>query len=223
MNSKIKLALVAASAAGAAASLIGQTTAALAGPELSGTKFNNFAATANYSLQAGQSISITGNTNSFSITPFAVSADALGSTGTGAFLGNSALGNAGTSTLTAAFDTNGINANGIGAAGGGTGSSIGAPSFAIQAGVLNLGGQGASFGVTTGANLLDGSGTKIFNVPTSIVLNQATATGIPAIVLASSGTGSSVGVSTTTTTIGASIVNGSISDQFAVINSLTAF
>ena len=223
MNSKIKLALVATSAAGAAVSLIGQTTAALAGPELTGTKFNNYAATANYALQAGQSISISGNTNSFSITPFAVSADSLGSTGTGATLGNSALGNAGTSTLTAAFDNNGILANGIGQNGSNfTNSTIGSPSFAVQAGVLNLGGQGATFGVTSGPNIADGSGTKSFNVPTSIVLNQGS-TGIATIVLASAGTGTTVGVSTTTTTIGASSATGSLSDQFTVINSLTAF
>ena len=218
MNPKIKLALVAASAAGACASLIGQTTAALAGPELSGTKFNNYSATANYALQAGQSVSVTGNNNSFSITPFAVSAAVTATAGT------AALGNAGTSTLTAAFDNNGIATTGVGTAVSGFANTAqGSPSFAVQAGVVNLGGQGASFGLTTGANQIDGSlGTLVFQVPTSLVLNQG-ANGISTITVASTGTGSSVGVSTTTTTIGASSVTGSLSDQFSVINQLSAF
>ena len=230
VNTKIKLALVAASAASAAASIIGQTTAALAGPSLDGTKFNNYAATANYALQAGQSISITGNNNSFTITPFAVSDQALPTAVGGT--GNASLGNAGTSILTAAFDQNGITANGFGFSNTATtGSAIGAPSFAVQAGVINQGGQGVSFGVTTGANLLDGSGTKSFNTPTSIVLNQAgvpggaatSSTGFGNVLLTSNGSGTTVGVSTTTTTIGASATSGSISDQFRVVNSLTAF
>ena len=230
MNTKIKLALVAASAVSAAASIIGQTTAALAGPQLDGTKFNNYSATANYALQAGQSISVTGNNNSFSITPFAVSDQALPTAVGGT--GNASLGNAGTSILTAAFDQNGINASGFGFSNTATtGSAIGAPSFAVQAGVINQGGQGASFGVTTAANLLDGSGTKSFNTPTSIVLNQAgvpggaatSSTGFGNVLLTSNGSGTTVGVSTTTTTIGASATSGSISDQFRVVNTLTAF
>ena len=224
VNSKIKLSLLAASAVGAAATIIGQTSAALAGPALDATKFNSFSAGADYSLQAGQSIEITGNNNSFSINPFAVSANA-----NPAFtVGNAALGNAGVSTLTAAFDNNGISANGSGSFGtNNTNSTIGAPSFAIQAGVLNLGGQAATFGVTTGLNQLDGSGTQGFNVPTSVVLNQGTGTGtnagIPTIVLASNGSGSAVGVSTLTTVIGASAVTGTINDQFRVVNTLSAF
>jgi hypothetical protein len=234
VNTKIKLALVAASAASAAASIIGQTTTALAGPQLDGTKFNNYAATANYALQAGQSISITGNNNSFSITPFAVSDQALPTSVGGT--GNSSLGNAGTSILTAAFDQNGITANGFGFSNTATtGSAIGAPSFAVQAGVINQGGQGVSFGITTGANVLDGSGTKSFNTPTSIVLNQVAgdpttgaaratlSTGFAAVALFSNGSGTTVGVSTSTTTIGASATSGSISDQFRVVNTLTAF
>ena len=227
MNPKIKLALVATSAAGAAVSMIGQTTAALAGPSLDGTKFNNYAAGATYSLQAGQTISVTGNTNSFSITPFAVSASALPASAAG----GSSLGNAGTSILTAAFDNNGIVASGLGA-GTSSASTVSAPSFAVQAGVQNFGGQAASFGITTGANVLDGSGTLVFNTPTSLVLNQlatpagglaTNSQGFASVVLTSNGSGSTVGVSTLTTVVGASATNGSVSDQFRVVNSLTAF
>jgi hypothetical protein len=138
----------------------------------------------------------------------------------------------GTSILTAAFDQNGINANGFGFSNTATtGSLTGAPSFAVQAGVINQGGQGVSFGITTGANLLDTSGTKSFNTPTSIVLNQAgvpgtaatSTTGFGNVLLTSNGSGTTIGVSTTTTTIGASAASGSISDQFRVVNTLTAF
>ena len=140
MNSKLKLALVAASAAGAAASLIGQIPAALAGPSLSGTSTQNFGAGAAFNLQSAQSFEAVGATSA-TITPFAPSAfTAAGVASSGGFTGTPIAGllNAGTSTLTAAFDRNGFdNTSTL------TNSSLATPSFAVQAGIINDLGSGS--------------------------------------------------------------------------------
>ena len=215
MNPKIKLALVAASAASAAATVIGQVPAALAGPTLDSTSTQTYSAQGAFNLNAAQTYEVTGSSSSI-ITPFASSVNALGATA--AALGGVQLSNAGTSTLTAAFDRNGF---------GGTvstESSLATPTFAVQAGVIPLGGLGATFGVTTALATTTASNT--FQVPTSVVLNQGTGTnqGVPSIVLigSSSSTGIS-GASTSSTSIGASAITGTFNDSFKVINSLSAF
>ena len=217
MNPKIKLALVAASAAGAASSLIGQIPAAIAGPTLTGISNQTYNASATYNLQAGESFQVTGATNGF--TPFANTTGALatgaGAAGTNsgaAFALGTSLGNAGTSTLTAAFDRNGFG-NSVN-----TGSTLSTPSFAVQAAVINLGGTGGTGGITTIAS------SNQFNTPTSVAFSQNTTSGIPSItVQANSSSTGITGVTINSQLIGASTTTGSLSDTFQVINSLSAF
>ena len=79
MNPKINLALAAASAAGAAFSLIAQIPAAIAGPTLTGNTTRTFSAGADFNLQSGQSFEAIGLTGA--VTPFAVTEFTPGSTG----------------------------------------------------------------------------------------------------------------------------------------------
>jgi len=214
VNPKIKLALVAASAVGAASSLIGQIPAALAGPTLTGISNQTFNASATYNLQAGESFQVSGATNGF--TPFAVTTGALtGAAGTNsgaAFALGTTLGNAGTSTLTAAFDRNGFG-NSVN-----TGSTLATPSFAVQAGVINLGGTGGTGGITTIAS------SNQFNTPTSLAFNQGTTSGISSITVAANSSPTGItGVTINSQLIGATTTTGTLSDTFQVINSLSAF
>ena len=216
MNSKLKLALVAASAAGAAASLIGQIPAALAGPTLSGTSTQNFGAGAAFNLQSAQSFEAVGATSA-TIAPFAPSAFTAAGTTSG-FTGTPIAGllNAGTSTLTAAFDRNGFDNTGS------SNTTLATPSFAVQAGIIPLGGNFPTAGITTATT--DSSGTNIkTNLALGIVLNQNAASGVPAITIAGSGGTSIIGASITSQSVGASQTTGTFSDSLTVINSLSAF
>ena len=221
MNTKLKLALVAASAAGAAASLIGQIPAALAGPTLSGTSTQNFGAGAAFNLQSAQSFEAVGATSA-TIAPFAPSAFTAGTTTptatNGGFTGTPLAGllNAGTSTLTAAFDRNGFDTSVS------NNSSLATPSFAVQAAIIPLGGNFPTAGITTATT--DSSGTNIkTNLALGIVLNQNAASGVPAITIAGSGGTSIIGASITSQSVGASQTTGTFSDSLTVVNSLSAF
>lgn len=221
MNTKLKLALVAASAAGAAASLIGQIPAALAGPTLSGTSTQNFGAGAAFNLQSAQSFEAVGATSA-TIAPFAPSAFTAAAGGspstTGGFTGTPIAGllNAGTSTLTAAFDRNGFDSLSS------TNSTLASPSFAVQAGIIPLGGNFPTAGITTATT--DSSGTNVkTNLALGIVLNQNGTSGVPAITIAGSGGTSIIGASITSQSVGASQTTGTFSDTLTVVNSLSAF
>ena len=214
VNSKINLALAAAGAAGAVASLIGQIPSALAGPTLTGNSTQTYDAGATFSLQTGQSFEAIGN-YSGTVNPFAVT-----ETGTG--LGNlpvAGILGAGTSTLTAAFDRNGF-ANTVN-----TGSTLATPSLAVQAGIIQLGGSAPTACVTTGP-CVNGVPTNALKagLPLAIVLNQNATSGLPSVDLvgASSDTGI-VGASITSELIGSTGATGSITDSLTVINSLSAF
>ena len=217
MNSKIKLALAAASAAGAAASLIGQVPLALAGG-LSSTQTNNFGAAANYNLTFGGGFSATGNTTQ-TISPFANTTGSRTAvagpapTSTTVIQSGFTEGNAGTSTLTASFDQNGFGTTGS------TSSSLATPSFAVQAGIENLGGLAATGNVTTA------SGTQgIFTTPSVISLNTTGANSATTITLTGAGLNNGVlAASVTGTDLGASSVQGNLIQGLSVVTTLSAF
>ena len=208
VNSKINLALAAASAAGAAFSLISQIPAAIAGPSLTGNSTQTFGAGASYNLQSGQSFEAIGATGA--VTPFAVTATVAGITNVPV----AATLNAGTSTLTAAFDTNGFN-NTID-----TASTVATPSFAVQAGIISLGGNAPTAGLTTAS-----AGTQVrAGLALDLVLNQSATTGVNSIVIAGSSSPSGIiGASINSQAIGASATNGEFSNSLTVINTLSAF
>ena len=215
MNSKINLALAAAGAAGAVASLIGQIPAALAGPTLTGNSTQTYDAGATFSLQTGQSFEAIG-TFSGTVNPFAVTATQtdLDNVPVAGILG------AGTSTLTAAFDRNGF-ANSVN-----TASTLATPSLAVQAGIIQLGGSAPTACVTTGPCPGGAPGSTVkAGLPLAIVLNQGTSAGtVNNITLVGSNTPDGiVGASITSELIGATGATGSITESLTVINSLTAF
>jgi len=212
VNPKIKLALAAASAAGAASSIIGQIPAALAGPTLTGSTNKVYDAGAQFSLQSGQSFEAIGNYSGL-VTPFAVTAiqSDLGNVPVAGVL------NAGTSTLTAAFDSNGF------ANTSGSSSTSGSPSFAIQAGIIQLGGNAPTAFVTTA-----GPATLKAGLSLGLVLNQGTGTGsnagVPTInITGAAEVGGVIGASINAEAIGAIGTTGSLSNTLTVINSLSAF
>ena len=207
VNSKINLALAAASAAGAAFSLISQIPAAIAGPSLTGNSTQTFGAGANFNLQSGQSFEAIGATGA--VTPFAVTATVAGITNVPV----AATLNAGTSTLTAAFDTNGFN-NTID-----TATTVATPSFAVQAGIISLGGNAPSAGITTAS-----AGTQVrAGLALDLVLNQGT-NGVSSLIIAGSSSPSGIiGASINSQAIGASATNGEFSNSLTVINTLSAF
>jgi hypothetical protein len=215
MNPKLQLSL---SLAGAGLALIGQgslISEAIAGPTFSATSIQNYGASAQYNLQQAQSFEAIGN-YSGTVNPFAPTASPGG-------IDNTPVAgslNAGTSTLTAAFDRNGFlnNANNT--------------SFAVQAGVISLGGNSPTAGVTTGpvnastGAPLTGSTNGVIRagLALDLVLNQNSTTGVPSISITGAGSNSGiVGASITSQSIGASEAVGSFSDNLTVINSLTAF
>lgn len=205
MNPKLKLSLA---AAGAGFALIGQGTMvsqALAGPTLSGTSIQTYQAGAAFSLQSGQSFEAIGN-YAGTITPFAVTENVSGITNTPV----AATLNAGVSTLTAAFDQQGLS---------GTNSTFDGPSLAVQAGIIQLGGNAPTNNVTTGSPVSVSAGlTK------GLVLNQSTSGGVQTITLTGAGTDTGlIGASITSQAIGATQVTGSLVENLTVINSLTAF
>ena len=215
MNSKIKLALVAASAAGAAASLIGQVPAALAGG-ISSSQTNNFGAAATYNLSFGGSFSATGNSvntiSPFAATTGALTANTLGTVPGGITQTGFTEGNAGTSTLTASFDQTGF------ATGANTSSALATPSFAVQAGVISFGGEAGTGNITTAA-----STTGIITTPRVIALNTG-ANGATNIVLTGAGLNNGVlSASVTGTDIGASTLQGSLIQGLSVVTTLSAF
>jgi hypothetical protein len=215
MNAKLKLNLA---AAGAGIALIGQgwtMSEAIAGPNLSTTSNLTYNAGANFNLQQAQTFSATGN-YSGTVSPFAVTATLTTNTTAGTIAGAAGNLSAGVSTLTAAFDRDGFQDN--------TDNN----SFAVQAGVIGLGGNAPTAGVTTGPVGSDGlpatTGIITAGVATNIVFNQNATTGLPSISItgASSNTGI-VGASITSQLIGASVVSGTFSDNLSVVNSLSAF
>lgn len=211
MNPKLKLNLA---VAGAGIALIGQgsmLSAAIAGPSLSATSSQSYNAGANFNLQQAQSFSATGN-YSGTVSPFAVTASTITTNASaGTFAGVAGNLSAGTSTLTAAFDRDGFqdNANNT--------------SLAVQAGVIGLGGNAPTAGITTGPV---GSTTGIVTagVALGIVFNQNSTTGVPSIAITGASSNSGVvSASITSQAIGASAASGTFSDSLTVINSLSAF
>lgn len=207
MNPKLKLGLA---AAGAGFALIGQgsmLSQAIAGPSLSVTSGQTYNAGANFNLQQAQTFSATGD-YSGTVTPFAVTASTITTSATNStFAGVAGNLSAGSSTLTAAFDRNGFqdNANNT--------------SFAVQAGVIGLGGTAPTAGLTTASTPVVTAG-----VATNIVFNQNTTTGVPSITLTGAGSNSGlIGASITSQTLGSSAATGNFSDSLTVINSLSAF
>jgi len=212
MNPKLKLSLA---AAGAGIALIGQgslTSAAIAGPSFSASSNLNYGASAEFNLQQAQSFEAIGN-YSGTVNPFAVTASPADIDNTpvaGAL-------NAGTSTLTAAFDRNGFL------------NTANTTSLAVQAGVISLGGNTPTAGVTTGpVNANTGApasaGIIKAGLALDIVLNQNSTTGVPSISITGAGSNSGiVGASISSQAIGASAAVGNFSDSLTVINSLTAF
>ena len=207
MNPKLKLSLA---AAGAGFALIGQgsmLSQAIAGPSLSATSSQNYNAGANFNLQQAQSFSATGN-YSGTVDPFAVTEQSTAAASATNFPGIAGNLSAGTSTLTAAFDRNGFQDTSQNA------------SFAVQAGVIGLGGNAPTAGVTTSA-----SGT-IFTarVALGVVLNQDTTNGVPSISITGASSNSGIiSASISSQVLGASAASGNFSDSLTVINSLSAF
>lgn len=212
ISKKINLVLVAASAAGAAASLVSQIPAALAGPTLTGNATQTYSAGANYSLQSGQSFEAVGNFVG-TVNPFAVTENVAGISNVPV----AATLNAGTSTLTAAFDRNGF-ANAVNSA-----STLATPSLAVQAGIIQLGGNAPTANVTT-ANIPTAAGGNIkAGLSLGLVLNQG-ASGIPSVTLTGAGSDTGlIGASITSSANGASAATASLSESLTVINSLSAF
>lgn len=207
MNPKLKLGLA---AAGAGFALIGQgslLSGAQAGPSLSTTSSQTYNAGANFNLQQAQSFSATGN-YSGTVSPFAVTAQSTAAASATNFPGIAGNLSAGTSTLTAAFDRNGIVDNAQNT------------SFAVQAGVIGLGGNAPTAGVTTST-----SGTIVTaRVALGVVLNQNATSGVPSISITGAGNNSGIiSASITSELLGSSAASGSISDSLTVINSLSAF
>ena len=204
MNPKLQLSL---SLAGAALALISQGAlqpAAQAGPSLNATSIESFSAGANFNLQQAQTFSATGNYTG-TVSPFAVTESSVTTNATaGTFAGVAGNLSAGTSTLTAAFDVTGLNDN---------------PTLAVQAGVIGLGGNAPTAGVTT-----IGPATVTAGVATNIVLNQDATAGLPSIGITGAGTDTGVvSGSITSQLIGGSAASGSITESLSVVNSLTAF
>jgi hypothetical protein len=212
MNPKLNLLLT---AAGAGIALLGQgslISAAIAGPTFSASSNQNYGASAQFNLQQAQSFEAIGN-YSGTVSPFAVTASpaAVDNTPVAGDL------NAGTSTLTAAFDRNGFL------------NTANTTSLAVQAGVISLGGNSPTAGVTTGpVNATTGApattGIIKAGLSLGIVLNQNSTTGVPTISITGAGSNSGiVGASISSQAIGASEAVGNFSDNLTVINSLTAF
>jgi hypothetical protein len=207
MNPKLKLNLA---VAGAGIALIGQgsmLSAAIAGPSLSATSSQNYNAGANFNLQQAQSFSATGN-YSGTVEPFAVTAQSTASASSTNFPGIAGNLSAGTSTLTAAFDRNGFQ------------DSPQNASFAVQAGVIGLGGNAPTAGVTTATTATPVTA----RVALGVVLNQDATTGVPSISITGASNNSGIiSASITSQVLGASAASGNFSDSLTVINSLSAF
>jgi hypothetical protein len=194
--------------------LIGQgslLSGAQAGPSFSSNSNQTYNAGANFNLQQGQSFQATGN-YSGTVSPFAVTEEVVG-------IDNAPVAgdlNAGTSTLTAAFDRNGFL------------NTANTASFAVQAGVISLGGNAPSAGVTTGPVGSTGAPATVgilkAGLALGLVLNQSTTGGVPSITLTGAGSNSGIiGASITSQAIGASAASGTFDDNLTVVNSLTAF
>jgi hypothetical protein len=207
MNPKLKLSLA---AAGAGFALIGQgslISQAIAGPSLSATSIQNYNAGANYNLQQAQSFSATGNYSGV-VEPFAVTAQSTASASSTNFPGIAGNLSAGTSTLTAAFDRNGFQ------------DSPQNASFAVQAGVIGLGGNAPTAGVTTATTATPVTA----RVALGVVLNQDATNGVPSISLTGASNNSGIiSASITSQVLGASAASGNFIDSLTVINSLSAF
>ena len=212
MNPKLNLLLT---AAGAGIALLGQgsmLSAAQAGPTFSASSNQNYGASAEFNLQQAQSFEAIGN-YSGTVSPFAVTVSP-------ADIDNAPVAgdlNAGTSTLTAAFDRNGFL------------NTANTTSLAVQAGVISLGGNAPTAGVTTGpVNATTGAPATVgiikAGLSLGIVLNQNSTAGVPTISITGAGSNSGiVGASISSQAIGASSAVGNFADDLTVINSLTAF
>jgi hypothetical protein len=207
MNPKLRLNLA---AAGAGIALIGQgsmISQAIAGPSLSATSIQNYNAGANFNLQQAQSFSATGNYSGV-VEPFAVTAQSAAASSTTNFPGIAGNLSAGTSTLTAAFDRNGFVDNAQNT------------SFAVQAGVIGLGGNAPTAGVTTATTATPVTA----RVALGVVLNQDATNGVPSISITGASNNSGIiSASITSQVLGASAASGNFSDSLTVINSLSAF
>ncbi|MEB3308406.1 MAG: hypothetical protein VKK98_09695 [Cyanobacteriota bacterium] len=207
MNPKLQLSL---SLAGAGLALISQGVflpRAQAGPSFSSTSSQNYNAGANFNLQQAQTFSATGN-YSGTVSPFAVTESTVTTNASaGTFAGVAGNLSAGTSTLTAAFDKNGFQ------------DTDQTTSFAVQAGVISLGGSAPTDGITTQATTPITAGLSL-----GVVFNQNTTSGVPSIAITGAGSDTGiVGASITSQAIGASASSGNFTDTLTVVNSLTAF
>lgn len=207
MNPKLKLSLA---AAGAGIALIGPgslTSPAQAGPSLNAITGQSFNAGANFNLQQAQSFSATGN-YSGTVSPFAVTEESTAAASSTNFPGIAGNLSAGTSTLTAAFDKDGFQ------------NTSSTASFAVQAGVIGLGGNAPTAGVTTSA-----AGPIVTaRLALGIVFNQDATSGIPSIAITGAGSDNGIiSASITSQAIGASAASGNFTDSLSVVNSLSAF
>jgi hypothetical protein len=207
MNPKLNLILT---AAGAGIALLGQgsmLSAAQAGPSLNATSGQSFNAGANFNLQQAQSFSATGNYSGI-VSPFAVTAQSNTVASSTNFPGIAGNLSAGTSTLTAAFDKDGFQ------------NTSDTTSFAVQAGVIGIGGNAPTAGVTTSA-----AGTIVTaGLALGIVFNQNTTSGVPSIAITGAGSDSGIiSASITSQAIGASAASGNFTESLSVLNSLSAF
>ena len=169
--------------------------AAFAGPSLTGIDSTRIQGTAEFNTSYGESFSVTG-TSTTAVTPFDAT---TGFTTLGmATLDPAAptnVGNVGTAVLAVTSLSAG---DGIA---GGTG-----PQAQATSGIIQLGG-----GTTIG-------GTMAFNVPSSIILDQASVGGINI-----AAGGENIGASITGTQVGTSSLNSDLTIVNQTINSLTAF
>jgi len=170
-------------------------SAALAGPSLTGINSTRIQGTAEFNTDYAESFSVTG-TSTTAVTPFDAT---TGLTGMGAPTAPSAatnVGNVGTAVLAVTF----LNA-GDAIAGTATG-----PQVQSTSGIIQLGGSS-----TIG-------GSMVFNVPSSIILDQAS---VSAINIAAGG--ENIGASITGTQVGTSSLTADVTIVTQTINTLTAF
>ncbi len=230
MNNKL---LVATKACMAAAFLACSVTAGQEGRAQTLNTFNqlNISGTSTFGLSTGEAFNIqAGNVGggvggSGIIQPFAVTS---GSTQGGIVpaASTATVGNAGQSSLTVTFDRNGflpIQEDSIGFSGSST-NVAGNGSVTAVAGITPFGGDALN------------GGQSNFNVPSRIILNQDSVTGVPGITITSfapgvDGSGVPIpsadatlnGAGITQTLLGADSVGASVVATEQIINSLTVF
>lgn len=166
---------------------------ALAGPSLTGINSTRIQGTADFNTSYGESFSVTG-TSTTDVTPFdATTGLAIGMT---ALSAPTNVGNVGTAVLAVTF----LNA------GDGIAAGTGGPQVQSTSGIIQLGGS-----TTIG-------GSMVFNVPSSIILDQTSVTGINI-----AAGGENIGASITGTQVGTTSLNADVTIVSQAINQLTAF